>query len=482
MSDRPNILLIMTDQQRGDWLRVAGHPLIETPHIDQLADEGVLFARGYSECPVCIPARYVLMTGLHPESLDLRANRNVPMPIVETLPYMLGRAGYQTQSVGKTHFTPQRACYGFDHTVVVESGRMAAGDDFHHWLASTPYAGQERLHALGNNMVQARRSALPESHHVTTWTASESLRYLDRRDPTRPFFLHCSFTKPHSPYDPPAPYDTMYDPQDVPDPYVPDIAPEDLPPSLRTLPLQYGWDRLRRAEVRRIRAHYMGEITHIDAQVGRLIGGLAARGLLENTLVVFASDHGDMMGDRGLFFKTTFYEGSMRVPFVLSAPRAWGDRALGRVVDTPVGLADLLPTLLEAAGVEDVRPRDGRSLLGFSRGETPFSERVVHSVYGHGLEDVRHCVTDGKTKYIWNRRGGFEELYRPAEDPAEAHNLALDASCRAELARWRATLVETLAREGATYCLEGGALAPLPTPEAPESRSRARDPFGRRDF
>ncbi len=482
MADQPNILLITSDQQRGDWLRVAGHPLIQTPHIDHLADEGVTFTRGYSECPVCIPARYVMMTGLHPETMQLRANKNVPMPIADTLPYLLGRAGYQTQSVGKLHFTPQRACYGFDNTIVCEAGRMPGGDDYHRWLQTTPYAGQERMHGLGNNMVQSRRSLVPESHHVTTWTVSESLNYLDRRDPTRPFFLYTSFTKPHSPFDPPAPFDTMYDPDQVPDPYATDIDPLALPPSLRGLPQTYGWDRLSPAEVRRIRAHYMGEISHVDAQIGRLLGGLAWRGLLENTLVIFTADHGDMMGDRGLFFKTTFYEGSMRVPYIMSLPRRWRSRATGCVVDAPVGLMDLLPTILEAAGVEDTRPRDGVSLLGFGRGEAPFERRVVHSVYGSTEQDVRHCVTDGVTKFIWNRRGGMEEMYRPADDPGETRNLAADPANAAELNSWRATLVETLQRAGATYCLDGDALAPLEAEMPGEAALRAADRFGRRQF
>jgi len=482
MDERPNILMIMADQLRGDWLRCAGQPVVQTPHLDQLADEGVLFTHAYSECPVCIPARYTLMTGLHPETIGLRCNQNVPMPILETLPYMLGRAGYQTQAVGKLHFTPQRACYGFDNTIVCEEGRLRGGDDYHRWLQGTPYAGQERMHGLGNNMVYARRSLVPESYHVTTWTVSQSLEFLDRRDPTRPFFLFTSFTKPHSPYDPPAPYDTLYTPDDMPDPHAADLGSEALPPSLRILPQVYGWDRLSSQEIKRIRTYYMGTITHIDAQIGRLIGGLYWRGLLENTLIIFLADHGDMLGDHGLFFKTTFYEGSMRVPLIMSLPRRWGDRAVGRVVDVPVGLADLLPTILEFAGIQDVRPRDGRSLLGFLRGEEPFAHRLHHSVYGRNERDVRHCLTDGKKKYIWNRWGGVEELYDLTKDPEERWNLALEPRYEEEVGWWRRELIRTLRGKGATYCLEGEALSLWDAPLPSERELRARDPFGRREF
>jgi len=482
MVDKPNILFIMTDQQRGDWLRCAGHDTIQTPHLDQLADEGTRFSRAFSECPVCIPARYTLMTGLYPETIGLRANRAVHMPIAETLPYMLGRAGYQTQAVGKLHFTPQRACYGFDNTIVCEAGRLRGGDDYHRWLETTPYAGQERMHGLGNNMVQVRKSVVPESHHVTTWTVTKSLEFLDRRDPTRPFFLFTSFTKPHSPYDPPEPYDTLYDPAHVPDPMARDLPTEHLPPSLRILPQTYAWDRLTPEEIRRIRAHYMGEISHIDAQLGRLLGGLAWRGLLDNTLVIFASDHGDMMGDRGLFFKTTFYEASMHVPLIISLPRNEAAHAAGRVVDVPVGLADLLPTILHFAGVQDVRQRDGRSILGFARGETPFEERLFHSVYAADPRDARHCITDGRTKYIWNRWGNVEELYCTPDDPEETCNLATAPGCAEELGLWRSRLVARLKAEGVDYCLDGDSLSPWEAPLPSEAELRARDRFGRRDL
>ncbi len=481
MPDRPNILFVMTDQLRGDWLRCAGNDVIQTPHIDQIADEGTRFSRAFSECPVCIPARYTLMTGLYPETIDLRCNRNVHMPITETLPYMLGRAGYQTQSVGKLHFTPQRACYGFDNSIVCEAGRLRGGDDYHRWLATTPYADQERMHGLGNNMVQGRKSVVPESHHVTTWTVSQSLDYLDRRDPTRPFFLFTSFTKPHSPYDPPEPYDKMYDPDRVSDPMARDLAPDALPPSLRILPETYGWDRLSAEEIRQIRAHYMGEISHIDAQIGRLLGGLAWRGILNNTMVIFASDHGDMMGDRGLFFKTSFYEGSMHVPLIISLPRTLENRVPGRVVNAPVGLADLLPTILDFAGVEDVRAREGRSILGFARGEMPFEGRLFHSVYATDPNDARHCLTDGRTKYVWNRWGDVEELYSIPDDPEEVCNLATVPGHEDELSLWRTRLVARLKAEGADYCLDGDALSPWEAPLPTVAERRARDRFGRRD-
>ena len=214
----PHVLLITTDQQRGDCTGIDGHSILETPHLDQLANEGVYFPKAYSPCPVCIPARVVIMTGQSPYRAGYFWNTTKPMTFTETLASILGRLGYQTQLVGKAHFFPHRSRMGFDNTIINESGRYREGDDYHRWLMKTPYAGLERATSIGNNDVFARRSVVPETHHVNTWTANTCIDFLDRRDPTCPFFLWMSFSRPHSQYDPPAPYDAWYDLGDVPRP------------------------------------------------------------------------------------------------------------------------------------------------------------------------------------------------------------------------------------------------------------------------
>jgi choline-sulfatase len=474
--ERPNLVFITTDQHRGDCTGIDGHPILETPHLDQLANEGVYFPRAYSPCPVCVPARMVMMTGQSPYNTGFFTNSSSALGQTDTLPRILGGLGYQTQLIGKAHFSPQRARLGFDNTIINESGRYREGDDYHLWLNKTPYAGLERATSIGNNDVFSRRSVVPETHHVNTWTANECIEFLDRRDPTCPFFLWMSFSRPHSQYDPPAPYDAWYDPEDVPPPIrTPD---EDfLPPELREAPLRYDWDRMPPARIARARQHYFGQITHIDHQIGRFLAVLRWKGLWDNTLVIFTSDHGDMMGDHGLFFKSHFFEGSGRVPLILRAPRGWEGAIPAQRYGKPVSLVDVLPTLVSAAGGRVSDRADGVSLLPVLGGGDPVEDRIFHGEIG-GEKRRHHCLTDGRYKYMWFRLGGCEYLFDLKEDPNEVNNLARDED---RVVEWRNRLIKLLEVRG-DQAVRDGALLPTTYEPTPEAELRANDPFGRRPY
>ncbi len=474
--ERPNLVFITTDQHRGDCTGIDGHPILETPHLDQLANEGVYFPRAYSPCPVCVPARMVMMTGQSPYNTGFFTNSSSALGQTDTLPRILGGLGYQTQLIGKAHFSPQRARLGFDNTIINESGRYREGDDYHLWLNKTPYAGLERATSIGNNDVFSRRSVVPETHHVNTWTANECIEFLDRRDPTCPFFLWMSFSRPHSQYDPPAPYDAWYDPEDVPPPIrTPD---EDfLPPELREASLRYDWDRMSPARIARARQHYFGQITHIDHQIGRFLAALRWMGLWDNTLVIFTSDHGDMMGDHGLFFKSHFFEGSGRVPLILRAPRGWEGVIPARRYEKPVSLVDVLPTLISAAGGRVPEQADGVSLLPALEGDDPVEDRIFHGEIG-GEKRRHHCLADGRYKYMWFRLGGCEYLFDLKEDPNEVNNLARDED---RVVEWRNRLIKLLEVRG-DQAVRNGALLPTTYEPTPEAELRANDPFGRRPY
>lgn len=476
MPERPNIVLITTDQQRGDCTGVDGHPLLETPHLDQLANEGVYFPRAYSPCPVCVPARMIMMTGQSPHNVGYFSNSSQTLQQTETLPRLLGRLGYQTQLIGKAHFSPQRARLGFDHTIINESGRYRDGDDYHRWLMTTPYTGLERATSIGNNDVFARRSVVPETHHVNTWTANECVAFLERRDPTCPFFLWMSFSRPHSQYDPPAPYDAWYDRDEIPPPLgVPDG--DFLPPQLQESPARYDWDRLSPRQIAKARQHYFGQITHIDHQIGRFLSALRWQGLADDTLVLFTSDHGDMMGDFGLFFKSHFFEGSGRIPMILRPPRSWEGTVPAQRFAQPVSLIDLLPTLVSAGGGDVPDHVDGVSLLPALCGEDPIQGRIFHGEIG-GEAQRHHCLTDGRMKYMWFRLGGREYLFDLAEDPHELDNMAND---EALVRPWRQRLIDLLA-ERHDPAVTDGALQPTPHEPTREPKLRATDPYGRRPY
>jgi arylsulfatase len=512
------VLLVTADQMRGDCLGCAGHPVVRTPHLDQLALEGVRFTRAYSETPVCTAARHTLMTGLHPRTHGMPFYKDeVRMPDRPTLPALLGRAGYQTQAVGKMHFFPQRACYGFDHMVITEEGRCFAGlevDDYQAFLAKTEYAGLSRGHGIGNNEPWAIRSSVPEHLSVTHWTVDECIEFLRRRDPTRPFFLWCSFTKPHPPFDPPEPYDTMYAGRGIPAPARGAWSEAGRAPAyLRALGLERKFDLVAPEDVRAARAVYYGLITQIDHQLGRLFGALRRHGLWNDTWVLFTADHGDMMGDHRLFAKSCWLEGSARVPFIIRPPNrgtatyfsgnagadVTGENGVspqrkdmkgsapgfpdpiraGAECRASIALADVMPTLLAMAGVTAPSDLDGASVLPLLSDPDAKWRPFVHGEYT--VDDPGSCyqaMTDGRQKYFWYPDGNVEHLFDLDADPLETRNLSKECSHAAALRRWRARLVEFLAARGETRFTDGRRLLPASGPLRTDAELRARNTLG----
>ncbi|HHX40117.1 MAG TPA: arylsulfatase [Armatimonadetes bacterium] len=452
---RPNILLIMTDQHRGDCLGCAGHPALETPYLNQLAAEGTRFRYAYTAVPSCIPARATLMTGMHQWHTGIlgmgRSGGNMTPAYRHTLPGELGRAGYHTQGIGKMHFHPQRARYGFDNLILDESSReLSPGfkSDYRQWFEEHKEGAYGyRDHSVDWNSWMSRPTHLPEHLHPTHWTAQQAIEWLGRRDPTQPFFLKVSFARPHSPYDPPQAYYDLYRDRPLPEPYVGEWAhihagrPEQHDVN--------AWRSQRSPEeIRRARACYYGSITFIDHQIGRILYELRRydREAWQNTLVLFLSDHGDMLGDHCLWRKTYAYEGSAHIPFIVRPPVSWG-WPRGQVLDHVVEIRDVMPTLLEAADVPVPETVDGSSLLPLVRGqtETPWREYIQGEhdwCYSH--EQANFYVTDGRWKYIWFPYLGTEQLFDLESDPGECHNLAEDATYAQTLAAWRSRLVREL--------------------------------------
>jgi len=439
----PNLLLITTDQQRGDCLGCDGHPVLETPYLDQLAAEGLRFRHAYTSVPACTPARAAILTGMdqwHHGRLCMTGSD--PLEFPATLPGELARAGYQTQAAGKMHFFPQRRLYGFHHMVLDESGRRQGRfvSDYHRWFQEHKEGAYGyRDHSLDWNSWMARPSHLPEHLHPTHWTASEGIRFLQQRDPTKPFFLWLSFARPHSPYDPPQVYYDMYAGRaDIPAPYIGDWSGE----FDRAEPdVNAAFSRRSEAEVRRARAAYYGSVTFIDHQIGRVLYELRHWDAAEcdNTFILFTSDHGDMLGDHHHWRKTYGYEGSARVPLICSPPRRWG-LPRGAVLDQPVELKDIMPTLLEAAGVGVPPSVDGRSLLAAARGE-PWREHVMGEYTACYRKDQgMQYVTDGREKYIWFHHTGRERFFDLEADPGECRDLSADATAEPRLQRWREVL------------------------------------------
>ncbi|CAM4346908.1 arylsulfatase [Paenibacillus alkaliterrae] len=456
-SKQPNIVMIMTDQQRWDTLGSYGNEIIETVNLDALASEGTVFEHAYTPSPSCVPARASLLTGMdpwHTGILGMGAGQG-PMEtgFAHTLPGVLADAGYHTQGIGKMHFYPQRSLNGFHHTLLDESGRVEDRhfiSDYRAWFdrnKSGPYDFVD--HGIHWNSWMARPYHAPEYLHPTNWTVNESIAFIQRRDPRKPLFLKTSFARPHSPYDAPPVYFDLYERKRLPDPFVGDWAHIHDKPEDAVSPV--AWRGVRKPEeIRRARAGYYGLIHHIDHQIGRLIQCLQREGLYENTMIAFLSDHGDMLGDHNLWRKTCAYEGSAHIPMIVKLPRSCG-RTKARVTE-PVTIQDVMPTILDIAGLDIPEALDGRSMAGLMQGTAAADWRkYVHGEHCacYSDEQEMHYLTDGRTKYIWFPRLHSEQLFDLESDPGECRDLANRPDERQRLLHWRRRLVDILAKRNA---------------------------------
>lgn len=457
MPERPNILFVMTDQHRGDCIGADpnaptddhGYPLVRTPNVDHFADGGALFSRAYSPSPTSVPARRCLWTGQTPATNGCPDGGGGEWDFEATLPRCLRDAGYQTWLVGKTHSKPARNHFGFEG-MEIHSGLKAvedAGlDDYANWIEErSDGAFEEESNGLGRNGWDARPWHLDEHLHPTHWTTNRALEFLERkRDPTRPFFLTLSYVRPHQPYDPPQAQWDRYADRDLPEPAVGDWAEELYGDRTSARPATTAWCAdLPPSAVRRARTGYYGSITHVDQQLTRIVRELDG---WRNTLVVFVSDHGDMLGDHYLWRKGYAYEGSARVPLVLNFPDAV-DADRGQRIDEPVGLEDLMPTLLDVAGVETPDTVEGRSLLRLlDDGDADWRDCYHGELGPHfARDDAMQYLVDGESKYVWNPVTGDDLLFDLREDPDETRDLSEDPSRQAEREAFRERLIDQLA-------------------------------------
>ncbi|TDD72364.1 hypothetical protein E1262_03400 [Jiangella aurantiaca] len=450
---RPNLLLVTTDQQRRDTAGPGAPAFLRTPHLDQLAREGIRFDAAYASTPVCVPSRITLLTGCSALRHGMTHNgrtADVLPPGAPTLPARLGALGYATVGIGKMHFTPPRAHHGFEELILP--------DDYYR----TGVAAMR--HGIGQNELYPAMATVPEAQTLTSWLserAVEHIRY--RRDPTRPLFLWLSYSKPHPPLDPPEPYCSMYRDAPLPDPVIGDWAGDDAPAAFRRQRHRGSFDLLDPATVRAARAAYYGLVTQIDYNLGRVLAALQDVGELARTTIVFTSDHGEFLGDHGTGNKVFFHEAAAGVPLIVRPAAGCSPVAPGTAVRTPVTLADVLPTLVAAGGGAVGGDVDGVDLVALAA-EGDQSRVVVGLAGGDaGPPGVPYylAMTDGRRKYIWYPEGPAEQLFDLTSDPDERYDLARTVSA-ADLAGWRDRLVTAVADAGGKHHLDGGALPAVP--------------------
>lgn len=372
----------------------------------------------------------------------------------DSLPARLGKLGYQTAAIGKMHFGPPRARYGFDEMVLpadyYEEQRYSGG------------VRQPMLHGLGQNELYPGLAAVKEAETLTAWISNKACDYLvRRRDPTVPFFLWVSYSKPHPPLDPPEPYYSMYDPATLPECIESQWSGNAQEPvALRRQRDEEQADLIPPEVIRAARAAYYGLVTQVDYNFGRVLAGLSQAGLMDNTLILFTSDHGEYLGDHGLVQKVHFHEPSAHVPFILRPPRTWNVQT-DTEVSSAVTLADVLPTLIDAVGGGRQAGGPAKSLLPLVFGEeSPDSQRHIDGMsagyHTDAVDPIWIGITDGNWKYIWYPEGPYEQLFDLAEDPHEVRDLSGETQYHAVREELMSLLVDRHRQRESPYVTDAG--------------------------
>jgi choline-sulfatase len=470
--DRPNVLFVMTDQQRADTIAALGNERIHSPNFDRLVERGVSFTNAYSQCPVCVPARHNVRTGREMPTTGCYANGG---PVTDAgeiedrcgdfLPRRMADLGYRTFGVGKFHTEPTYADLGYESQRYSEetygSDENWARDDYAAWIreAHPEYDHVEMLHGERTEMYyMPQASPLAAEHTVEAWAADRAVEEIERGG-ERPFFGLVSFVGPHPPLAPPTPYNRLYDPREMPDPVRGDRATDHMDEQLPWMN-HIIWatdesgtvDDLRR---RTCWARYYGELSYIDAQLGRILDAVAARDDAENTVICFFSDHGEHLGDHHAWQKESFFEQAARVPFLVSWPAAL---PAGETRDDLVCLTDLFGIATRAAG--EAEPRDGIDLLGTLGGEAAPRDRLCGYYGAPGSRRFKTMVREGEWKYVFMANGGREQLFDLAADPDECENLAAERTGVRD--RLRDAAASALRERGVADALDGGDLLKVP--------------------
>ncbi|MCK8487943.1 arylsulfatase [Paenibacillus sp. MBLB2552] len=459
---------------RYDCLSILGHPVVETPNLDELARTGVRFDHAYSATPTCVPARAAIFTGQKQTSHGrVGYQERVPWNYPTTLPGELAKSGYHTQCVGKMHVYPARSLMGF-HNVILHDGYLHYNrykhsntvqehydevDDYLTWLrGQVPGADLLDLGLDCNASTVARPWALSEHLHPTNWTVSQSIDFLRRRDPSKPFFLWMSFVRPHSPLDPPQAYLDLYKDTDIPDPVIGEWAMKEDPEGHGFNPVtSKGIVPKRRLKL--AKAAYYALITHIDHQIGRFLQALDEYGERNNTIIMFTSDHGELLGDHHLFRKSLPYEGSAHIPFIVNDPGGYLNLAQGSAVSEVVELRDIMPSLLTAASIDIPASVEGESVWELARAEEEASRNkpwreYLHGEHAQGIASTQ-WITNGAEKYIWYSQTGEEQFFNLVQDPGEIHNLIHHPQKQDRIRYWRSVLVQELKDREEGYVQDG---------------------------
>ena len=444
MADRPNLLILMADQLTARVLRAYGGAIARTPHIDALADAGVVFESFYCNSPLCAPSRFSFLAGQLPSKIGAYDNAAEFPAQVPTFAHYLRRAGYQTALAGKMHFCGPDQLHGFEERLTTDIYPSDFG-----WTPDwSAFEQRPSWYHSMDSVLQAgactRTNQIDFDDEVVV-AAREKLFDLARSRDRRAFCLVVSMTHPHDPYVIPQAYWSRYRDEEIDLPRVPDLAGREDPHSRRLRHvIGLGLATPTESQVRAARRAYYGAVSYIDDQIGSLVATLKEVALDANTVTVVLADHGDMLGERGLWYKMNFFEPAARIPLIVHAP----GRFAARRVAVPASLLDLLPTFAtlayNGAAPAYAAPIDGTSLLPALEGSGTPSGEVIGEYLAEGAIAPVVMIRRGRYKFVHSPVDP-DQLFDVSADPDERVNLAaqgqratLVADFRSEVARrWK---------------------------------------------
>ncbi|MFN0191230.1 MAG: choline-sulfatase [Aestuariivirga sp.] len=422
---KPNILFVMTDQLAARYLAAYGHPLVKTPNLDRLASEGVVFENCYTNSPLCAPARATTMNGLLPSRSGVYDNAAEFPSSIPTWAHYLRLAGYKTCLSGKMHFVGPDQLHGLEERLTTDIYPADFG-----WTPDWRLR-QERIDWWYHNMTSVLQPGIAEITNQlefddeVAFLAKRKIYDYARYDAGTPFCLMTSFTHPHDPYAARSLYWNQYRDEDIDLPSVPKLSHNELDPHSRRLYDVSAMDdyTVTELDLRRARHGYYANISYVDSLIGNLMQALEATGVLDKTVIVFTSDHGDFLGERGLWYKMSFLEPSAHVPLIVWSPA----RFKSRRVKEPVSLADILPTFAALANngtPQLARAVDGRSLFPLLAGEKENPDATMIGEYlAEGAIAPMYMLRRGPWKFI-HTPSDPDQLFNLMDDPGELKNLA----------------------------------------------------------
>ncbi|MGJ9411610.1 choline-sulfatase [Aeromicrobium sp. CF4.19] len=435
-TDRPNIVVIQADQLAANALGAYGNSTVQSPHMDALADEGVVFDRAYCNSPLCAPSRASMMTGELPSTIGGYDNAADFAASVPTFAHQLRTAGYYTSLVGRMHFIGPDQLHGFEERLTTDV-YPADLDMVPDW--DLPEGERLQWYHEAESVFGAGVSTATVQRDFDDDVIFRTLRFLNDRVRARddqPFLLVSSFIHPHDPYEPPLEHWRRYDDVEIDAPRIATMDPDDLDPHSRRLLTLCGLDERTPTaqEVQHARRAYYACVSYVDDQVGKIVDRLEELGLRESTVIIVTADHGDMLGERGLWYKMSPFEQSSRVPLIINAP----GRFTPRRVDNTVSLVDLAPTLVELADGE-ARPGAGSSLVTLADGGDEGPNEAIIEYLAEGVVAPQITLVRGPHKLIVCPTDP-DLLFDVVADPDELVNLVDDPASSSVLAELRAEI------------------------------------------